>query len=107
MPDDEILAIAVDGERLTMDDLTFRERREVRRLARELDGNPDVHFDDLVLDDLIAAFVTVCKQRANPAFTIDDALDLKPTDLDAAEVDPTSAPTKAKRATAARAAKTT
>jgi hypothetical protein len=88
---EQVLTIAVDGERYTMDDLTFRERREVRRLARDLDGNPDVDFDDVMIDDLIAAFVTVCKQRGTPAFTVEDALDMKPGELLAAAEDP---PTK-------------
>jgi hypothetical protein len=89
-----------------MDDLTFRERRKVRSLARELDGNPDVDFDDLVLDDLIAAFVTVCKQRTTPDFTIDEALDLKPTDLSAVAVDPPTPLVAKANGAAKRSAKT-
>lgn len=88
------LTITVDGERFTMDNLTFRERREVRRIARELDGNMDLDFDDVMIDDLLASFITVCKRRTVPTFTIDDALDLTPGDVvvNAPAVEADSAP---------------
>lgn len=95
--DDGPLTITVDGEKFTMDDLTFRERKAVRSIARELDGDPDVAMDDVMFDDLVLAFATVCKRRANPEFSLDDALDLKFTDLSAGAAKP-ARPTRAKAA---------
>lgn len=96
---DELLTIAVDGEKFTMDDLSFRERREVRRLTREIAEDPDIELEDALVDDLLVAFVTVCKQRTNPDFTTDDAMDLKPADL---EVDETPDPPTRPRTVSAR-----
>lgn len=80
MPDD-VLTLAIDGESHTMDDLTFRERKEVRRLSRELDGNAEAELDDIMVDDLIVAMVTVIKRRSNPEYTTDEAMDIKPADI--------------------------
>lgn len=79
--EDQGLVVMVDGERHAMGDLTFRERRELRRLARELEGDPDKEMEDVMFDYLVAAFATVVKQRTHPEFGIDDALDFKPSDL--------------------------
>lgn len=80
MPDD-VLTLAIDGQTYTMDDLTFRERKEVRRLARELDGSPDAELEDIMVDDLIVAMVTAIKRRGNPEYTTDEAMDIRPTDI--------------------------
>lgn len=80
MPDD-VLTLALDGDSHTMDDLTFRERKEVRRLARELDGTPDAELDDIMVDDLLVAMVTVIKRRASPEYTTDEAMDIRPNDI--------------------------
>lgn len=80
MPED-VLTLAVDGDSYTMDDLTFRERKEVRRLARELDGGADAELDDIMVDDLIVAMVTVIKRRANPDYTTAEAMDIRPADI--------------------------
>lgn len=74
-------AILIDGEKYTMDDLTFRERREVRRLTREVAEDPELDLEDAILDELLVAFATVVKQRANPEYTLDEAMDLKLTDI--------------------------
>lgn len=80
MPED-VLTLAIEGEAYTMDDLTFRERKEVRRLARELDGNPSADLDDIMVDDLIVAMVTVIKRRAHPEYSTDEAMDIRPSDI--------------------------
>lgn len=77
----DVLTLAVDGDSYTMDDLTFRERKEVRRLARELDGSADAELDDIMVDDLIVAMVTVIKRRANTDYTTDEAMDIRPSDI--------------------------
>lgn len=73
--------IAVDGETYSMDDLSFKERKEVRKLAREIADDPEAELEDMVVDDLLVAMVTVCKQKTDPAFTIDAAMELKPGDI--------------------------
>lgn len=83
----EVLTIAIDGEKFTMADLTFRERKEVRRLARELDGDPDLDMEDVLFDSLVASFACVVKQRTDDGFTIDDAMDLTIKDLAAADAE--------------------
>lgn len=80
MPDD-VLTLTVDGDTYTMDDLKFRERKEVRRLARDLHGSADADLDDIMVDDLIVAMVTVIKRRANPEYTIDEAMEIRPADI--------------------------
>jgi hypothetical protein len=81
MPEDDPAGITIDGEKYTMDDLTFRERREVRKLTRVVAEDPDLDLEDAVLDELLVAFATVVKQRTDPAYTLDDALDLKVADI--------------------------
>lgn len=85
---EDVLTLAIDGDAHTMDDLTFRERKEVRRLARELDGNPAAELDDIMVDDLLVAMVTVIKRRASPEYTTDEAMDIRPADIVPGE-DPT------------------
>lgn len=88
MPED-VLMLAVDGDTYTMDDLTFRERKEVRRLARALDGNADIELDDVMVDDLLVAMVTVIKRRTSPEYTTDEAMDIRPADIVPREARPT------------------
>lgn len=72
-------AIWVDGEPFTMDDLSYREQREARELTRDL--VPDGDIDRAGDADIIPAMVCVIRRRANPQYKIDEALEVKPTDL--------------------------
>lgn len=81
--------IYIDGAVYTNDDLTYREQRQVRVFIQEL--APDGDVDEAGEADVVPAFVCVVKRRAEPAFTLEQALDLKPTDLVAP---PTKAPRK-------------
>lgn len=71
----------VDGERYTVSDLTFKEQRELRQIVRDVTGDPEhgMFGEDC---DFIPAFVTVIKRRENPAFKVEDADQLKDTDLE-------------------------
>lgn len=75
--------VVVDGEVLDLDDFTFREMRELRRVVREhiLETDDDVDVDDLSLSEYLPAAIYVLKKRTDPDFTIDRALDLKFKDV--------------------------
>lgn len=78
MAEDTTANIWVEGEGYSFDDLTFRERKEISRIIRDdLNGNPDDPEDS----DFLPAVVTVIKRRNDKAFSVEAALDLKPSDL--------------------------
>lgn len=82
--DDDAGKIYIDGDPYTVDDLTFRERRLMRKTVIELNED-DPSFDIGLADpvnDTIPAFVWVIKRRADPDYPMDKVLDLKPVDLD-------------------------
>jgi hypothetical protein len=81
MPESDESALYIDGEQVTMGDLTFREQRTMRDIIRNL--APDNDPDNAAEADIIPALITVWKQRTDPKFSLDDALDFKPGDLDA------------------------
>lgn len=78
---DQGAALYIEGEQVTMADLSFREQRRMREYIRGL--APDNDPDKASEADIVPALIAVWKARTDPAFTIDDALDWKPTDLDA------------------------
>lgn len=90
MADDDS-ALWIEGQAYTTDDLTFREQRQLRDFIRELapDGDPDEASEA----DIIPAFICVVKRRETPEFTLDQAQDFKPGDV---ERPPTRARAKAK-----------
>jgi len=92
MADDDSDRIYWDGESYQFpDDFTFREQREVFKLVKGL-LEPDEPVGDM---DMFPAIATVVARRTDPAYTIEQALDLKPSDLKAPEApDP---PTKSAR----------
>lgn len=98
--------LRINGKVYDPSDMTFREQREMRRIVRdELLPGEDVDFEALTLSDLIPAMAVVLVQRDNPAFTLDEALDLRLKDVyvteDDAKVPPTSAGSS-KKSTSAR-----
>lgn len=75
--------IVVDGEVLDLDDFTFREMRELRRVVKEhiIESEDDVDIEDLSLSEYLPAAIYLLKRRSDPEYTIDKALDLKFKDV--------------------------
>lgn len=81
MPDDaRDGALYLDGERITADDLTFREQREMRDIIRNF--APDNDPDKAIEADFVPALIYVWKKRTDKSFSLDQALDIKPADLE-------------------------
>ena len=77
------------------DDLTFAEKRNVRRLIRtEVWDRPDEEFswEEIGEDDVVPATVTVFMRREDPAYTLEQAFALKPRDVYGDEVDEAAVP---------------
>lgn len=89
------------------EDLTFKEKREVRRMVRTEMWDPDLgEFDwaEVPDEEVIAATVAVWMRRENPAYTLDEALELKPSDVMRADDDlPPTLPASAGKPVSARA----
>jgi hypothetical protein len=80
VPDEQTAtAIHIDGSPYTMDDLTFREQRQMRDVIRSL--APDNDPDQASEADIVPALILVIKQRTEASFTLEHALDFKPGDL--------------------------
>jgi hypothetical protein len=81
--DEELLH--VNGQTFDMDDLTYGERREIRRLIRNelwdesVDGEFD--WDEVTPDDIVAVTVLVMMRREDPQFTLEQALACKPNEV--------------------------
>lgn len=75
--------IAVDGKEYSLDDLTFREQRELRKTVRELVDDPQADIDEAAMMDVLPAVALVLKRRDDPKYSIDQALELKVADLTA------------------------
>lgn len=89
-------SIAVDGRFWTIEDLTFRERRELRSLIRDALENPHAEIRDVVDDaDIVPQLVFLIKRRADPEYTLEQALDLSEAELEEAA---RTVPTKAAKA---------
>lgn len=78
MDADTDLKVYVDGQAVTIDTMTFRERREVRRLATEVISE-DPESEEYNVDDAVMAMIAVAKQRTDPGFDplamLDDTLE--------------------------------
>jgi hypothetical protein len=81
-------AIVIDGDTYTLDDLTFREQHALRSAVRELSGDPEMTVGEAPLMDFLPALAYVIKRRAEPAYTVEQALDLR-TDQVLADLPPT------------------
>ena len=92
-PNPEAKVLVVNGKPLDEDDLTFREKRELRRVVlEELMGDANGDITDAYTDDFLLAMLFVVLKRDKPEMTIEDALDLKLSDFfEAPEVPPTRA----------------
>lgn len=72
--------VEIDGMKIQaptfgwLDQLTFREQLEVRRIARDLSGNATGEPPDFAPMDVAPALLTVINQRTDDTFTLDDAL---------------------------------
>lgn len=85
--------IHVDGLAVSEDDLTFREQRAMRELIRQI--APQNDLDQAGDADILPALICVIKQRTDPAFTIEQALDFRPSDLEAPPTRPKRTPAAA------------
>jgi hypothetical protein len=85
--DVELPGIPVDGQFYTVEDLTGREQRELRDALRELTGNDTAtiaaFLNFAMVDDFdyACAMTYVVTKRTNEKFTLDDALELKPAEI--------------------------
>jgi hypothetical protein len=77
--DQDQTALFIDGARITIDDLTYREQRDMREFVRNL--APEHDPDQAGEQDVIPALIAVVKRRTDPEFTLEQALDFKPSDL--------------------------
>jgi hypothetical protein len=80
MAEDEF-KIIIEGQAYTADDLSFREQREMRTVLRDLMGDPDGDLEDAAMMDFLPALVYVVTRRERPDFTVEEALDLKMSDV--------------------------
>lgn len=78
-------AIYIDGVPYTIDDLSYREHREMRSIVQGLvpsDGDISADPADAAEADFIPAVITVIKRRTDPDFSVDQALEFRPKDLE-------------------------
>ncbi len=76
--------IEVDGVEVDMEDFSFREQREVRRLVYEeiaLERDREKPWEEQMFNDIYPAVICVYKQRSDKAYTLDQALDVKARDV--------------------------
>jgi len=76
--------IEIDGVEVDMEDFTFREQREVRRLVYEevtLERDRDKPWEQQMFSDIYPAILCVYMRRAKPSASLDEALDLKARDV--------------------------
>jgi hypothetical protein len=74
-----------------LDQLSFKEQLEVRKIARELSGNAKGEPGDFAPMDVAPALITVVNQRTDEKFTLDDALALDWTKATTRPTKPSSA----------------
>lgn len=70
------VTVYVDGDALTIDKMSFRERREVRHIALELSEEPG--DEEYTIDDAVMAMIAVAKRRKTPDFDPESLLDESP-----------------------------
>jgi hypothetical protein len=68
------LTVYVDGQAVTIDTMTFRERREVRRIATEV-LSEDPQSEEYNIDDAVMALIAVARRRNDPEFDPERMLD--------------------------------
>ncbi len=72
--------IYFDGALASVNQLSYREQRVMRDLAQSLAPNGDIA--EASEADLVPAMYTVLKRRTEPNYSLEEALDLKPADLE-------------------------
>lgn len=73
--------IYIEGAGYDLDDLTFREQRELRTVYRQLVEDPDAEVGEAAGCDLFPVLAYMVRRRDNPEYTLEQALDLKMADL--------------------------
>lgn len=73
--------LVINGKLHRVEELTFREQRELRKLVRELAEDAEADLDAMPLMDVMPAFVYVVMKRDNPDLSMDDVLDMRLTDF--------------------------
>lgn len=77
---------SINGKLYTVEDLTFREQRELRAVIREhLAEDPTADIDDMAVMDVVPAFVYIVLKRDTPDLELETVLDMKLTDFVLAE----------------------
>lgn len=79
---DEKLGLFINDREIVEDDLTFREKREMRRVIREeLMDDPNAEISDAYTDDFYLALIYIVLKRDKPDMAVEEALDLKLSDF--------------------------
>lgn len=75
--------IVVDGEPVELDDLTFREQRELRQTIAGMTGKPinEIELDMVDLMDFLPTLAWIIKRRTDPDYSMESALELKQKDM--------------------------
>ncbi len=102
--------LKIGGQIFDPEDLTYGEKREVRRIIRDElwdSGDGALDWDAVTENEVLPATITVFMRRGDPEYTVQQALDLKPRDIYiAADGPPTpgsSVPASARKTRSARA----
>lgn len=77
-PDD---GFVINGKLHRVEDLTFREQRELRKIVRELADDSEANLEEMAVMDVVPAFVYVVMKRDDAGLNMDDVLDMKLTDF--------------------------
>lgn len=87
----------IDGEPFNVDDLTYSEQQEYRRLVRESSGDPELNPAFAEPMDKYPVWVYLMRRRRNPEYTLDEAKEVKPEEIliEVKPKRPTKAATKA------------
>jgi hypothetical protein len=74
--------LLINGKVYDPNTMTFRENREARRITREevYDGDPPPEAE-MSMSDTLPAIAVVLVRRDDPSFTLDQALDLVPSEV--------------------------
>lgn len=81
--DPEPELIYVEEYSFDLEDLTYGERREIKRIAKTeiFDEAVDESWTDMNEDDIMPAIITVLMRRHDPKYTLQQALELRPEQI--------------------------
>lgn len=81
-PQEKPKGLYINGSPLDEDDLTFREKREMRRvILTDLMGDPQGDITNAYTDDFLLAMLYIILKRDKPDMTLEDAMDLRLADF--------------------------